>query len=279
MVQRPARKHHLNSEFFLRRFANHRDQVAVYDKARDAEFPRSVVDAAVETDFYTVEGPDGPSDFVEREVMGSGIEGPAKVALERVDERDDVPRDADRRDIALFIALQFTRGHLFREMVEGVTARVSEMRFPPSPGSTATAEQFAVAEGAARAYVDAIARTQGFKVGAMLHMTDQTVPHLMARAWTLVEGTDFVTSDLPVICAQANGAYGWGVGIATAHFIAFPISPTRAFLLTNPGTLREGRVMLPEPAVESLRLGAWGSARRFVFRAPTTSRPPATPRN
>lgn len=72
------------------RFADERDQVMVYDKQTGAEYETSVTNAAVETDFYTVQGPNGPSDIVETEVMGSRIEGPGKTALDNVDAADQL---------------------------------------------------------------------------------------------------------------------------------------------------------------------------------------------
>src|SRR5687767_10399373 len=64
MSQR-ARRHHIVPQFFLRRFANDRHLIRMYDHETEQEQDISPRRAAWELDYYTVETESGPSDAIE----------------------------------------------------------------------------------------------------------------------------------------------------------------------------------------------------------------------
>jgi hypothetical protein len=76
--QRPARRHHVVSKFYLRYFA-HDDGMLTTIELPGRPFPQSVESASVRTDFYTALNSAGQETDAAERVFGE-IEGPAATA-------------------------------------------------------------------------------------------------------------------------------------------------------------------------------------------------------
>src|SRR5688500_7539718 len=79
-----ARRHHYVPQFYLRRFADQKDQVRMIRRSTGKVVTTSVSNAAVQVGFYDVETEDGtPRDLVERFL--SSVEGEVAEVFERID--------------------------------------------------------------------------------------------------------------------------------------------------------------------------------------------------
>jgi hypothetical protein len=265
-----AKRHHLVPAFFLRYFADENERVVVRDKATGLDrAPARVENVAVEGDFYTVS--EEPRDRVEQEILGSKVEGPAKVALDAVFETDAPPFRMDREAIALFLAVQFVRGRQFRAFIDGVAAAQAQRKGTPSRGSTMSPEEFERRDRAAAEAILAESKTVDFKVRVMLEQAELVVPHLLERDWALLRGHNFITGDFPFTTASHTLESGFGLGIAVADFLMAPISPTRVLFLAH---LPEETFDLQEQPQAEIRHAMWGVAARETYRHPMTPHPP-----
>ncbi len=101
-----SRRHHLLPQFYLRRFASAGEQIRVVARDGSKSFITSVAKAAAETDFYTVETKNGPSQELEK--LLSQVEDLGASAIEQT-IASFPPSPEVRVNLATFIAFQFTR--------------------------------------------------------------------------------------------------------------------------------------------------------------------------
>lgn len=114
--QRPARRHHLVSRFYLRYFADDDEQVTTVMLPGDRVFTQTARRASVENDFYTAIGHDGlETDAGERAF--SEIEGPAAEVWRQIAAGMWPLPPTERGVVASWIALQLIRGSGTRAMM------------------------------------------------------------------------------------------------------------------------------------------------------------------
>jgi len=113
-------------EFYLRRFADEKDRIRRVDMSGGNRV-MSITNAAVETDFYTIQTGDGPSDAIEKQL--SETEGRAANALRAVDAGQLDPRSEALSGLVDFVAIQATRGRDFRDTMNDFTIQVAQMMF------------------------------------------------------------------------------------------------------------------------------------------------------
>lgn len=116
-----ARRHHILPKLLLKRFAEE-DKVWVLDRANKVSYRTSIVNAACETDYYSVETTGGvPADCIEQEVLGT-IEGRAEPIIQSILARRKFPKGGSKDWIVLvnFLALMYSRGPTLRGMLHNV---------------------------------------------------------------------------------------------------------------------------------------------------------------
>jgi len=122
--QARRRRHHVVPRFLLRRFANERDEIFVADHLKHQGFITSIANAAVETDFYTIDVKGRDKDAIEKRL--SHVETAAAASLPRILGADyDIN---DRDNVFAFVALQATRGPVFRSRLEAFERSRAEKR-------------------------------------------------------------------------------------------------------------------------------------------------------
>jgi hypothetical protein len=77
------KRHHYVPQWYLRRFANRREQIRVYHRGNGAYFTTSVENAAVQTGFYTIKEASGRESQVVEKVLGD-IDGKADKVASRM---------------------------------------------------------------------------------------------------------------------------------------------------------------------------------------------------
>jgi len=119
-----ARRHHVVPRFLLRRFANDRGEIFVADHAKREGFITSIENAAIETDFYGIDVEGEDEDHFERRL--ADIESAAALSLPRLLSADH--DDEDRDNVFAFIAIQATRGPVFRDRLAAFERMRAETR-------------------------------------------------------------------------------------------------------------------------------------------------------
>lgn len=284
--QARAVRHHVVPRFYLRRFADARDLIAVFDAEEDRDENISPRQASVISDFYTIDVGAGPSDEIERRL--SEIESRAAEALRRIDAGTFPPTTQDRGAIASFMALQHVRGPQFRatqdrtatlmmQLASRVAASqpnyVREM-WRRTNGADPTESELELAiEQFGRGEVE-VTLTREHHIGVMLELGASIFPYFFGRRWFLAQGTDLVTSDMPVILWSRPERRAIGIGVMTADEIVMPIAPDRALVLLQPFVASEERTLaLTERGNLVLRSRARANAQRHTYRRPGTSLP------
>ncbi|MFN2483795.1 MAG: DUF4238 domain-containing protein [Candidatus Limnocylindria bacterium] len=122
-----SKRHHFVPQFHLGRFTpglkSRRLRVWVYDKSTDAIAERPVMDTAVISNYYTIPGPHGPTDELERQL--ASIEDEAANALRRLSSVPDgrlVLAEDDRVVLSAYLALLHVRVPATRKASEALLA-------------------------------------------------------------------------------------------------------------------------------------------------------------
>ena len=272
-------KHHLVPRFLLRRFA--RDgQLGLTDRGMRWRTLTSVERAARVGGFYTLgqeipiaaedeaeverlapladileEGPDGGHflgpDSVEK--LLSLVEGVSKPSIDRLVSGPWPPSTEDRMSVALFVAMQLTRGQLFREDVDGMIRATQQAMIERNPDHYRKRwREIKGDEGLGDPLPDAIEALNGLtlvqdnKLGLMLASSMKTVPWFLARSWRLlcIDDPNFVISDEPVaMWTRRDGPSAHGV--STADLIYVPVDARHCLQLAKAGS-----PLLPEARVD-----------------------------
>lgn len=239
-----AKAHHYVPQVYLRAWAEGTGRVAVRRRDSPTPFVAATKRVAQETDLYTLDTPQGPSDWLERRL--ADFEGLLPTMVEHL-STGRVPRRSspDREVYAALLALQYVRTpdrleimH-FPQAAAAFAGRVSVLLedmarlLRERNGSEPTTNEV---KGACD-YVNYSLR-QGFMTrNQALDMVLGTLPEvgkaLVQRCWSVEvanEGT-FVTSDQPLsLWVRRPPAFG-GVGLAHANQVRFPLGPRHLLVL------------------------------------------------
>lgn len=227
--QKPARRHHVVSKFYLRRFANPRKQLIRRPLDGKAHL-QSVNDATVRKDFYTVHADGFEQDAFETQL--ADVEAEAAVAFTAI-LRDGAwpPTPEHRLGVSAWIGLQFLRGENNRRMVEEMHRAFSKLEIGMA-NTDQLRELTGAPEGAtddeveaARAHMLATADTRPIDHHAHLRSIGQVLEQAVAavfdrQPWILVDFSwdALGTSDTPVVIIPDAAAIARlrGVGIGSA---------------------------------------------------------------
>lgn len=244
----PAKRHHLVPQFYLRRWADDRDQVFVVPRDGKPHLS-NIINAVVESGFYTVDVATGPTDEVETRL--SEIEGQLAPAIARTVDGAWPISDEDRGALANFAALQLGRGWQLRSMLNEGTDKMIKL-VAQMYASHPDALKAKIAEAQGREPSDEeVAEVARFMssgefnvrphrneaVLAAFETASKLVDPLFGMTWDVAVAEPstcgFLTSDHPAALWRMEGtAPQWqGVGIATCDEITMPLSRNCAVIM------------------------------------------------
>jgi hypothetical protein len=290
----PPKRHHYVPEMYLARFATRpsNKRTPRVRRIEMASGPSSAItigvrDAAVETDFYTVET-DDPRRAHEAEHMIGVFERAAGYAFANLDrDRNHFPDDIDRENLSLFMALQFARGHDTADFQSRSYTQTSRMIMRIAAATPDIVRNFLASEGKdtsdeAMAQTSA-AFTQAAKtlsatphknetVSAVLNGAVEFMSCFFHRRWIIARSpAPLLTSDRPIVLLKRHApAESWrGVGVGTADQIVFALDRHRVLIMSQPDAARvEGVMDVSAGFVERLNVAIANRARRWLFHHP-----------
>jgi hypothetical protein len=243
-VSGPVR-HHYVPQFYLRHFANEREQIKVIDRAPPQKtYKCPVRDVASERFFYRLETEVGAS--LELESTLSQIEGEARGALERLISDPFPPSGEDRELIGFFVGLQWLRGRDQRDTYNNLVDQLSKLVLLNQPRHVLRGNlRSALGREPTDAEVDQLLkRFSNYKVtphqNESIQQTLKMAPGLgriaSGRTWQLLRFAEpcLITSDSPVVTwtnpKHRSGPYSQN-GFGMCDEIRFPIDMRHALIL------------------------------------------------
>lgn len=292
MTERPggqARRHHVVSKFYLKHFADVREQVTTVMLPGDRTFPQSVGDASVNTDFYTVIDTAGQrSDAAEQAL--SEIEGLAASAWRELGSGVWPLPEEHRVAMAAWLALQLLRGTGVRNSMSELASHALLLEVITGGRRAMREALIAVGEPAGDMEVDRewVAffkdpyRAQVHANHHMEHlarMLPRVTDSLLNRHWllTVFQNKALATSDHPVYVVPNREftEMGMGTGIENANVIHAPLTRRHSLAMYLPSAAPElaplgGDSSFPGVTATALYSNscAVNSARRFLFHHP-----------
>lgn len=285
-----ARRHHVVSKFYLRYFADEREQVTTVMLPGDRIFTQSIRRASVSSGYYTVIDQAGQESDVVEQVL-SEVEGVAAAAWRELDAGVWPLPDEHRWSMAAWLAAQLLRGTgvrnsmsemashaLLLEIIIGGRARLRE--------ALAEAGEPVDDETVNREWVDLFKDPVRAEVHANHHMQHllATLPRvtqsLFDRSWllTVFERKTLATSDHPVYVVPNRELtqVGMGTGTENATVIHAPLTRRHSLAMYLPSAVppelaESGRdIRWPGVAATALYSNSCtvNSARRFLFHHP-----------
>jgi hypothetical protein len=242
----------------MRAFANEKQQATVLERDTGHTFTTHTKNIFVETDYYTVSSEDAEDDHALIEGLYAKVEALAAPTFESLRTDEFPPTPEDRSEFASFMALQVTRGRLFREFMERTTEDMGKALLrtaaeappgywerkhaeweanpegPEPPAGMTEEERRMMREGTAFDIRPSREHVVEMSFVAFEEMTFV----LAAMSWRLVRFAEpcLFTSEHPISYWRkpTPGDRMMGIGPATADEVRFPLSPTRALVLTPP---------------------------------------------
>jgi len=292
----PPKRHHYVPEMYLRRFASSTDKRNRVPRVsriegRAGTASRIVIgihDAAVETDFYTVETDDPRREHEAEHIIGV-FERAAGYAFANLDRLgpDHFPDDVDRENLAMFMALQFVRGHDTGNFQARFYTQTSRMMMRVAAASPDYVRGFLKERGDDTSD-EAVARTaaafrEGAKTVSVSPHRNETVeailrgpidfmPYFFKRRWILARSAiPLLTADRPVVLLEKQDpSEAWrGVGLGTADAIVYPIDRRRLLIMRHlDPAFSEGVIDIDAGFARKLNIAVANHARRWIFHHP-----------
>lgn len=284
MAKTVPRKHHYVPQFYLRSFGNAKGQVRVVEPATGASFTTSTENVFAQRDYYTVSSEIAEEDHELIEGLYGKIETHARPIFNRL-LADDFPLDPQARaDFAGFMAVQVSRGPEFEQMIRQATAQLgygvlrAAAEAPPTYWAAKRAEwetnpvgpeppppltedqRRALRKGTAFDLVPS--REHVAEMRFVGH--EQLTFVMMSMAWRLVrfERPSLLSCEHPIAYwrrpSRADAIHG--IAPLSADEVRFPLSPTRALVLTHKG---RGYDLFDRAPEEAIYDGDESAARRL----------------
>lgn len=241
-----AKLHHYVPQFYLRGFANAREQLVTVRLPGDKTFVQPVRNAAAVNHFHTVEHhPDGPDVF--ETLLGRIEEGAAKV-FRKIQDGTWPLKPEDRAELAEFIALQAVRGADFRRDMTYMLRQVLRVQVGTA-GKRALRARVAkvLSEADADKYLDwlweqatgpdgpPVELSAAGHISELKGLVAAVAPLLQHRVWGLYRFKErsLFTSDSPVsLHSDPTEATPDALGFGTAHMVTYPLSRKAGLLMT-----------------------------------------------
>lgn len=272
------RRHHYVPQFYLKRFADTRGKI-VQVRREDGKLvaTSTVGKTAASNDFYTVELDDGAKSQ-EIEKFLSKLEADAAPIIEAM-VSGNLPENEAREHLAIFLALQMNRGHDVRDLEQQAMTAITRMILRVAPPEyireTLREKGIEIDDDRIAAMKTAdvtVTPRQNRSVEMMLRMAVELAPHFLALTWHIVrfERPMLLTSDRPVtLWRRPSGPNDpYGVGIATAEEIHFPISPKMSLLLRPVRPVPEGVLSGNAKVAQHINRLVATQAFRWIYHTP-----------
>lgn len=214
-----AKNQHYVPRFILKRFAERKDQIWVFDKQTKKKFKTNIKNIAAETGFYDFTFEDIELTY---EPSLGHVEGNVSVLLKKIarNETLSVISPEERAVLSSFFALQFVRTPQWRHMWEGLGEALACSLIERG----CNPEEIEGFEAPSK---------EKTKLEHMRHIYNhgEFAPHFFDKTWVLLKTTErdpFWISDNPIALQNMNdfGFYG-NIGLAVKGIeIYFPISKT-----------------------------------------------------
>ena len=273
-----TKRHHYVADWYLKGFADPEaeEKIWVYDRARGGCFQTHTINAAVETDFYLLEGGLKPSSL---EDFFAEIEGYAKLISPRL--VDGLPlTSAEREQFTFFLALALTRVPHFRRFAEEIQKRIEELATDPTAFELAVGDRISwlpVSIEEVREYQLSAThrrqRRQNIKL-VTVRQARWCAPIIMQMSWTILRALQsevFVTSDNPFIYLDSSVSLGEyhgkkaGAGLLQPRVRAFfPLDKNTVLQLTW-GTSTIEYQQADQQRVQAINEEIIRGATRFVY--------------
>lgn len=287
-----TRRQHTVSKFYLKGFADDREQITRIDLPGQPRITLSIRDATVIKDFYSVELPGGErSDMFER--VFSEIEGPASRSFSAVLGGKWPLSLEEKEHLATWIALQQLRGeevrasqnHMsaeFIRIVVGVSGKEALRRHIEETDGRSVGDEELDDEwqDLTKPGGPTIASNPVEHIRTVVELTPGFAAYLRDSHWTLhrFRRRVLVTCDHPVSMDQADRGAWDGVGLATADLFSLPpsrrmgltIQPRRRFerFTTDTGSVPDFVVDGTTASANSINQQTVREARRYVYLHP-----------
>jgi len=273
----------------LRRFADDRERLVMVPRLGGDPKPTSVAKACAEGGFYDFEVADEYRHLADREhveTLLSQVEGKNSQHLDTLVDGGFPLPDQTKFDLALFLALQFARGWVFREDLVEIASHAARLHMATISESQARdwlRERGSATDGrSVRDFVQRVQAMEGMRVvpsnseavrQMLQYAIEDVLPHLYRRQWRLLrfERPCLLISDQPVAM--------WGrptrdldrhpLGVATADAVWFPVDRCHALALLHSGD--EKLCDAPLSRARQINLAVAASAHRWIFHHPADS--------
>lgn len=271
-----TRRQHTVSKFYLKGFADDRDQISRIQLPGEPRIKLSINDATVIKDFYSLELPNGErTDMFEK--LFAEIEGPASRALEAVRGGKWPLSAEEKEELGFWIALQQLRGEEIRGSQNHVQGEFIRLLVGVS-GKEALRSHIGHAEGRtiSNAELDLewqdltkpggpdLAANPAEHVRLVVEVAPGFAAYLRDSHWMLhvFERKALLTADHPVTMDERNRGPHDGIGLFTADMFALPLSRRLALTIQPRHSLRDFTPN-PEQAPDFKIPGTAASANSF----------------
>lgn len=291
MTAQRSIRHHTVPQSYLRRFADRDKRLHALNVVSGAILKNQHIrNVGFEKDFHTVEGPDGPTDEIERAI--DKFERAFAKGLRGIDERFP-PTPEARAAISLFVAFQFVRTARTREVIQDALSDVMKWsakfeasyvlnQLPPDTATGYVRERLSrddIIPDEATELLETLSEADyDLEIDPSEHlqqMLDVLVDPEYAqmvdrRAWAMCYTDarhEFLISDHPVAVAGSPFPSGHA-GLGNALELSLPIDRNRLLLMTlDPDDEGKRRVVTAAEA-QGLNRRTRDSALRFVYGHP-----------
>jgi hypothetical protein len=283
-----ARAHHTISDFYLKRFADEDERLAVVDLSR-ASTPRSIRktrNVAVANDFYTFTDTNGTRNPAVERLLGH-IEGQAAAAMRKLSAGIFFPPPRqDREDLSLWMAFQLVRGPEKRREIEAitdVTAKLLMQGIATPDQARARLQRAGVDEPTEAEINDLIHFSSNLDrfdivpdpnshIQLMLDLAvNEIAPRIHAMRWAVAKFDEpaLLSGDHPITfqVRPEHRSQFQGVGLETADEVRCPIDPSTMLLMTW-DRIDEVVGRLPIAAAREFNQHTVDHAFEFVFMHP-----------
>jgi hypothetical protein len=246
-MQKPARRHHYVSQFYLKCFASDPSKPLLYvvNLLDKKSYTTGTAALAVENDFHTIRVDGQSPDAIEKAL--AQLEGDVKRGLDNILTTGSLGNDDDKALLLFYISLLLVKSPFVRPMVDQTADKIMTMVGKSQAANKAAWEAKMTQDKADGVYPEdfdgdavrkailendfAISLTTEAHLDMELKLAMQLCPLLGQRGWNILKAKDgkFITSDRPVALFWDDYAKSAPLGLALIGTrLLFPLSPSLA---------------------------------------------------
>jgi hypothetical protein len=245
-------------------------------------FVLNVRDATVQKDFYALEFDEGKDQVIESRLLGE-IETSCAPALRRLVSGSFPPSQDDRELTSLFLAALWARGEDRIEQVEATLRQLAELT---AVNITEDAARRAIkatqerepTDDEVRFTVEYLSNPDNYRIKVDRNRVlqrafefDGAIPWFLRRQWILLRAGNaaFLSSDAPIALWSRPPFRPYGVGLATAEEIIFPVDRKHALVMVHESKHGQLAIDAPLKMVRKVNGCVAVNARRSIIHHPS----------